>query len=236
MDNTFIEIPKPVARAIRTNLDLVFTRKLEFSSETQATIDSLGVDSLVWETVGKHQDLESGFHNGYHKLATLVRNDDNSLEVLNTDENHTFNSSVLEEIFDSVWAEFLKIDPEAKLISYTRGLIDFSHNRGNMRSATRHLDTFGMNRWSFLVHLRGTSGGTVFYDYEVSDEVVKKVDFCPGQLIIFPSSYNHQGLLPTDENDRFIMNFILHVDTKLNDRVFDASPDMVKKSIQALKE
>jgi len=211
-------VPRPIARYIRTNLDLVFDRTLVLPPE----IDDLNEDSYQWMTVGRHPELEAEFHNGYHKTAAVYDKD--------TDK---FTPEYVRRIFESAWQEFLTIDPDAKIVQIVRGLIGMSNTRGNMQDAWVHRDSFNLNRWSFLVHVKGTSGTTDFMDSTADPTVIKTIDFVPGQVTMFPSIYDHQGHLPTDTNDRYIMNFIMELDTKLNKQVFDTSPVMVKKAISS---
>jgi hypothetical protein len=54
-----------------------------------------------------------------------------------------------------------------------------------------HRDSDVLNHWSFLIHLKGDSGSTVFYDDLIRSQICKEVPFVPGTLIMFPSLYPH---------------------------------------------
>lgn len=215
-------VPKTVARYIKTNTDLIYIRKPAWSQHVQEEIDRLSAESYNWHVAGRHPLIEAEFHNGYQKTASVYQ------------PNLGFVAPYINEIFNSAWNEFLLLDPSAKIIEIVRGLISLSNNRSNMIDASIHRDSFSTNTWSFLVHIKGTSGTTEFFDSDANTSVIMSTDFEPGKITMFPSLYSHQGHLPDDDNDRFIMNFIVKIDTVLNNRVFDTSPTMVQKSIEHL--
>jgi len=207
------------AKYINTDEDLIFVRKLQLSDELLRKVDQLDSGDYTWYVSGK--DPGDDFHNGFIKLSTIY--DEKTTQYVN--ELH-------QALFDLSYHEFLKIDPQGKLISKVRGFISWSHSRNKMMPATPHCDSTTVGDWTFLIQVKGTSGATVFLDNSRNRQVIKAVDFDPMTLVIFPSIYSHQGLLPIDSTDRYIVNFVSTIETSMNEKILSKSPDIIQRLAQ----
>lgn len=218
----------PHARHIETDLDLVFVTKLSLPPDLQAEFDQLSADSYEWRVSTHNFVPDADFHNGHLKVCSVF--------TYRQDPN-VFIDRFNEELFKLCWQEFLKIDPDAELRSVVRGLASWANIRGRMTAASPHHDGTILEEWSFLVHLKGASGTTNFFDNEINRKLIKTVDFEPLRLMIFPSVYQHQGMLPLSrEEDRIVVNYIGDIKTSLNDRVLLKSPQILQKIAAAGKE
>lgn len=205
-----------LSQHIRTNLDLVFERTLALSPEIKEEVAGLNEQSYPWTTSGYNPSTSDSFYNGMHKIFT------------SWDKGQWVNP-LAEKIYPYCVEEFKKIDPEAKDFEIIRVILNCTSNDGKMTAASIHQDSPDLDYWSFLLYLKGTSGNTHFNQSLTDVRVAKTVEFRPFTLTIFPSSYTHQGLLPVDKESRFVLNYIVRVNTKLRDRVLDASSHLLRK-------
>ena len=129
--------------------------------------------------------------------------------------------SFVNPLFEHCLEEFKKLDADFSFRNLLRILlarlpVGHSHADGI------HRDYDSLNHWSFLIHLKGTSGNTCFYESIIKDKICKSIPFKPYTLIIFPSLYAHKGM-NTTTIDRYHINFIMELDTKLNGKILDKS-------------
>lgn len=126
--------------------------------------------------------------------------------------------------------KFKTIDPNVKEQQLLRVLLTKSPN-GVRKEDGVHRDSDDYTHWSFLVHLKGNSGDTLFYESMINPFVCKSVSFKPGKIMIFPSIYPHEGCSSTTI-DRYTINFIVELDTELNKKVLEKSSPSILKSLQ----
>lgn len=204
------------AKYIVANDDLIFVKKLNLTDHVVDLVDNLDKDSYPWLVSGRAP--YGDFHNGFIKVSSLY-----------DAKTNFFIDSLSENLFKLAHEQFLKIDPAGKLESVERGFISWSHTRTNMVPATPHCDSTKLGDWTFLIHLKGSSGDTLFYKDGVELETIKTVKFEPTNIVIFPSVYRHQGLLPVDTSDRYIVNLVARIDTVLNEKILLKSPAVIQQ-------
>lgn len=202
---------------VRTNPDLIFVRTLDFSVELQSLIESINDKSVEWTTSGTNSST-TAFFNGLHKIYPCY---DNGLWKL----------ELAEQVFEYCVSEFKKLDPTANIKSPTRAILNLTRLDGIMFDASIHQDNTSLTHWSFLVYLKGVSGDTDFNQSMTTSTVISSIKFNPRNVVIFPSVYAHQGHLPVDNNDRFVLNYIVEIESDLNDRILDKSSSILKKQL-----
>jgi hypothetical protein len=204
------------AKYITTDENYIFVKKLVLPDHLSQQIDQINYNLYSWHVSGVKPGYD--FHNGFNKIS----------DVYNSDTGQHVND-LHKEIYGLLIQEFLKIDADAKSIFPIRGIINWTHTRSNMRPAESHCDSTVIGHWSFLLHFKGSSGKTVFLSDNFKRQVIKTIEFEPMNLIIFPSIYSHQGFLPVDNLDRFSVNYIVSIDTKMNQELLSKSPLIIQK-------
>jgi hypothetical protein len=205
-----------ILQHVRTNTDLVFVRKLNFSPEIQNLIDSINIKSVDWTTSGV-KDSDSAYFNGLHKIYPCY-------------DNGQWKFNLAEQLFQCCIDEFTTVDSTAKVKELTRCIMNLTRQDGTMSDASMHQDASSIHHWSFLLYLKGTSGDTDFNQSMTDTAVVHTVKYEPGSLVMFPSVYTHQGHLPVDNNDRIVLNYIVEIDSILNNHILDTSSSILKKN------
>lgn len=201
-----------LSQHIRTNLDLVFERTLNLPN----SVDELGEKSFEWLISGAMPNSLSYFHNGLHKIYPVW-------------ENQKWRARLAEEVYKLCVDEFKKIDPDVDIKGIVRANINLTVNNGKMFDASIHADNSELDSWVFLVYLLGSSGSTDFNQSLTDPTVVKTVEFEPSKLLIFPACYAHQGHLPVDSSPRFVLNYVVTVETKLRDQILAKSSNTLRK-------
>lgn len=202
---------------MRTNADLIFVRTLDFSAELQSLIESINDKSVEWTTSGT-KDNSTAYFNGLHKIYSCYDTGEWKLELA-------------EKVFECCTSEFKKLDPAADIKPLTRAILNLTRSDGVMTDASVHQDITSLTHWSFLVYLKGISGNTDFNQSMTSSTVVSSVNFKPSNVVMFPSVYAHQGHLPVDNADRIVLNYIVEIDSDLNNRILDKSSSILKKQL-----
>ena len=194
---------------IVTNLDLVFVRQLTLSNDILEEIQNYNYQPLMSKECGGYNYFYS-FDNGNARIIALDEWDD--LGVKQPD--------YLEKIFHLVEAEWRTLDPAAVIKQRVRTNLNVVEAKNARPSGLHHdIRSTWNQEWSALVHLnQGTDGNTDFFNSMIFQDHVLSVPFVPGQVIIFPSVYTHQGQVPTS-NTRYTINYIAEVDTVLNQQV-----------------
>ena len=190
-----------------TNTNLVFVKLLPLDSATRREINEFDYNSLPWiKTVYNHN---TRFYNGGIKIIT----DEDWAGI----QRPTYLDTIQQLIIDQ-WAV---IDPNAQVRRPLRSILNLSESQGMTKADIHHDYTdHWTNQWSALVHLNdNTDGGTDFFTSLIFLDTVMTVPYVPGQVIIFPSVYAHQGQLPS-VNPRLTANYIFEVDTQLNEQVY----------------
>ena len=200
---------------MRTNTDLIFVRNLVVPDMLQVQINDLSFGSVQWNTVGS-SPAQTAFFNGLHKIYPVW--------------NSTWEMPLAKEIFELCVAEFKKIDHNVVVKSVVRAILNLTRQDGIMTDASVHQDVEDLSHWSFLVYLKGTSGSTDFNTSLTDIKPLTTVEFECNKLIAFPSAYAHQGHLPIDNNDRFVLNYVVELESDLNKHILDASPLILKKN------
>lgn len=160
-------------------------------------------------------------------VIDLALDDDlkNKIEIFSTEsfsKNIVLDSyDFVEPLYNICIEEFKKLDNEVKVKTLRRILLA-RLPKGHSHADGIHRDYDESNNWSLLVHLKGDSGDTCFYDSIIKDTACKNVTFKPYRLIVFPSLYAHRGFTTTNL-DRYTINFIVELDTKLNDKILEKS-------------
>lgn len=191
-----------------TNTNLVFVRSLPLDSATRSEINEFNYSSLPW--VKTVYNYNTKFYNGGIKIMT----DDNWAGIQRPTYLNTIQQLIIKQ-----WSV---IDPDAKVQGLLRTILNLSESDGSMTKADVHHDytDHWTNQWSALVHLNNnTDGSTDFFTSLIFLNNVMTIPYVPGQVIIFPSVYAHQGQLPS-VNKRLTANYIFEVDTKLNEQVY----------------
>ena len=206
-----------VLQHVRTNPDLVFVRTLDFSVELRSLIESINDKSVEW-TISGAKGNTTAFFNGLHKIYPCYDNGQWKLDLAET-------------VFEYCVSEFKRLDPTAIIKSPTRAILNLTRSDGIMSEASVHQDNTSLTHWSFLVYLKGTSGDTDFNQSMTTQTVISSIEFNPCHVVMFPSVYAHQGHLPVDNNDRFVLNYIVEIESDLNNRILDKSPSILKKQL-----
>lgn len=202
---------------MRTNPDLIFVRTLDFSVELQSLIEAITDKSVEWTTSGiKTNGNTTAFFNGLHKVYPCYDNGKWKLELAET-------------VFEYCVNEFKKLDATANIKSPTRAILNLSRSDGIMSDASVHQDVTSLTHWSFLVYLKGISGDTDFNQSMTAHTVISSIKFNPSNVVMFPSVYAHQGHLPIDSGDRYVLNYIVEIESDLNNQILDKSPLILKK-------
>lgn len=188
----------------KTDLSNVFVKDFEISRPV------INVEDIPFTRSGYH--LNHRFDNG-NILVYPAYNEDKQ-------EWESTCPQFVKDMFDLAWNYFLELDPSAKIIEINRVLTNLSLNDGSMKPADIHQDHYYFKKsWTMLIHVDGTSGDTEFYDTMIFRNKIKSVPFKPGRITIFPAAYPHTGLMPTDDNPRYVINVLFKVETMLNTRV-----------------
>jgi len=192
-----------------TKPELVFVSQLNFSSDIVEEIQNYNYKTILRNMPESGFEFHTKFDNGGVRVVEL-----GDWEVVVRQEKPKY----LEKIQTLIEKEWTNIDPDSVIKNMLR--VNLNIGISTNRQSGIHLDVVNTwtNEWSALVHLNESDGPTDFFASKIIQDVVVSVPFKPGQVIIFPSVYAHRGSVPSS-TDRYTINYIQRVDTKLNKQV-----------------
>jgi len=91
-----------------------------------------------------------------------------------------------EDIFNDVLQNYCNLEL-VRILANMQGLYQY---------AQIHTDSSETKYLSLVYHVNQSQGDTVFYEND-KNTVIKSISFKMGRMVIFPSTYYHEGLPPT---------------------------------------
>ena len=202
-----------------TNTDLIFIKQLEFDSTIVDEIQQYDYQSIINNKRGSGINPQAGIDEGGVKV---VGTNYNLIEKNNTPIEDTWagfkKPLYMEKIRQMVVDAFREVDQDAVIRYIVRSNLNIYSITDRPGEPHQDISKDWQDEWSMLVHLNNSDGPTDFFISQTIPERVLSVPFRPGRLIIFPSVYSHCGAIPT-VNNRYSVNYIMGIDTKLNSKV-----------------